>query len=161
MPSELLYRIIDEPTESRVAGYAVRPFWPWLSLALAGTWLGAPWFIFNAVALGSPTKKREIALAAALPLVQLVVFVASVLAAGQLGFQKDRLTEVVGFVMLPYSFVKLVCGYLLFTWQSRVMELHEHFGKPTRNGVFVLVVGTFLSSRLIASLPVLVTVALR
>ena len=57
------YRIMDEPSPSSVARWAVKPFWPLLATMMAGTWLGAPWFVFNGFALGSPTRRREIVLA--------------------------------------------------------------------------------------------------
>ena len=60
------YRILDEPTPGALAAYVVNPTFPMLALMLAGTWLAAPWFAFNALALGSPTARREIGLAIAM-----------------------------------------------------------------------------------------------
>ncbi len=58
MPGELLYRIVDEPVQTRVSRLAVRPLWPWLALALGGAWAGVPWFAVNAFALGSKEALR-------------------------------------------------------------------------------------------------------
>ncbi|MEO1338944.1 MAG: hypothetical protein AAFV29_25095 [Myxococcota bacterium] len=59
------YDLIDEPSPTSLAEAAVRPFWIFLSLLVAGAWFAFPWFVFNAHVLGSPTKKREMGMATA------------------------------------------------------------------------------------------------
>ena len=58
----MTYQIADEPIETQLRAYVVRPHVPLLALALGGTWLAWPWFAFNAIAMGSPTRRKEVAL---------------------------------------------------------------------------------------------------
>src|SRR5688500_16070714 len=53
------YRVVDEPHPSGLSQWAVRPLWPLFAQMLAGAWLSWPWFVLNAFALGSATRKRE------------------------------------------------------------------------------------------------------
>ena len=134
----MLYRIVDEPTPSGWARLAVRPLWPWLALELGGAWVGVPWFVVNAIALGSPTRKKEIALALVLPIVTMVLFLGVVLLS--LNLPKSALP----YLLIPIHFLKLLAGYLLLTWQSRAFQLHEHFGGEVRNGLYLMLAATFL-----------------
>ncbi|MEW5742413.1 MAG: hypothetical protein AB1938_26080 [Myxococcota bacterium] len=145
MPADLLYRIVDEPSPSPWKKAVVRPFWPWLAMALAGTWLAVPWFIVNALALGSPTRRREIALAAAVPVLMVLVVVGAQLL---FGLSEGR----VPYVLVAVRFAKLLAGYVLFTWQARAFQLHEHFGGDGRNGVLVLMVGFMLREKVLKGL---------
>src|ERR1051326_4685747 len=56
------YAIPDEPQRSRWANYVFRPTAPLLATMVAGSWLAPPRFAFNAVAMGSPTRRGEIQL---------------------------------------------------------------------------------------------------
>ena len=58
------YQIADEPVETTLAAYVVNPTAPLLAAMVAGSWLSWPWFAFNAIAMGSPTKKKELTLCA-------------------------------------------------------------------------------------------------
>lgn len=158
MPSEMLYRIIDEPDDSPLSKYAVKPLWPWLAMAMGGAWIGVPWFIFNAIALGSPTRRREIPLAAALPFAQVGLAIAAAMVVSRLN---SSVEDARGFVLIALALLKMACGYLLFIWQSRAAELHEHFGKELRNGALIAVGAVFIADRVFAVLPPLVGVALR
>ncbi|MBI5543693.1 MAG: hypothetical protein HY901_07400, partial [Deltaproteobacteria bacterium] len=57
------YQILDEPAPGPLATVAVNPIWPLLGAMMGGSWLAMPWFALNALALGSPTRGREILLA--------------------------------------------------------------------------------------------------
>lgn len=140
MPGELLYRIVDEPVPTRVSRLAVRPLWPWLTLALGGAWAGLPWFVVNTFALGSPTRKKELALAILLPFFTLALFSLLILIAMQL--PKGALP----YLIIPVHFLKLVAGYLLLTWQSRAFQLHEHFDGEVRNGMYLMIAATLVRS---------------
>lgn len=146
MPSELLYRIVDEPAESPWRRLVVRPLWPWLSMAFGGLWVGVPWFIVNAIALGSPTRRREIVLAGLSPLLVVVLFVGVVIV--RTAFPGIAL----GYLLIPYQFFKLLVGYLLFTWQARAFQLHEHFGGEGANGVVVLIAAALVREPVLAAL---------
>jgi hypothetical protein len=135
------YRILDEPTPGGLAAYVVNPTFPLLAVMLAGSWLSMPWFAFNALALGSPTARREIALAAAaLGGAALIVF--ALLAADAQGLIGER--SVKYWLLIPTAW-KLVAGYWLFTLQDRTFDLYRHFGGRVRNGFAVLLIGAFLA----------------
>src|SRR5262245_17664110 len=55
-----VYRIEDEPIPGRLERLVVDPMWPLFALMLGGAWIGLPWFVLNAVALGTATLRREI-----------------------------------------------------------------------------------------------------
>ncbi|MFZ5440856.1 MAG: hypothetical protein ACOZQL_12675 [Myxococcota bacterium] len=156
MPGELLYRIIDEPKAGGLREWAVRPFWPWLALLLGGAWVGVPWFVFNAFALGSFTRRREVALAVTLPLATIGTFVAAM----SVGEALDLGRAAVAYLVLPVLLVKLLIAYVLFNWQSRAAQLHEHFGQPLRQGAAVAVVAFLLRGRVLEGLPDLLKVGL-
>lgn len=156
MPTELLYRIIDEPRGSALRSWVVKPFWPWIALMLGGVWVGAPWFIFNSVAMGSPSRTKEIVAAAALPFVLGGSILGLLMLAG--AFDLPQVTF--KYFVLPGILFKMVIGYFLFMTQSRAFQLHEHFGQPSRNGAIVAVAAFFLRDRVLDSLPMLVKLSL-
>ena len=54
------YIIDDEPVPGpALVRYIVNPIYPLLAVMLAGVWLGWPWMLFNARALGSPHWRRQ------------------------------------------------------------------------------------------------------
>lgn len=55
-----LYRIIDEPL--RPSRFAVLPIWPVVATSIPPLAMGLLWLGINAVACGSATRRREIAL---------------------------------------------------------------------------------------------------
>lgn len=159
MPTELLYRIVDEPRPGALARVVVNPFWPMLALMLGGTWLAAPWFALNAVALGSATKRREVLLALALPLGSFALFVVLALATTGLGLPKS----VGPYLFLALVVFKLAVGYVIQLTQSPSFELFETFGGRPANGLLVVIVGAIVRTWLLKAIeravgPVLVLV---
>jgi hypothetical protein len=140
------YRILDEPTPGALSGYAVSPTFPMLALMLAGTWLAAPWFAFNALALGSPTARREIGLAAAM-VAGVVALSFGLLAAFSHGLIGER--SVAYWVLIPIVW-KLSFGYWIFMLQLRTFGLYEHFGGRVRNGFVVLVLAFIARSHVLS-----------
>lgn len=137
------YRIADEPQGGALRGWVVSPFWPMLATMLAGSWLGAPWFVLNALALGSATRRREIAWA-----------VASVAGAAALTAVLVVLATrgVVPRPALRYGVVlvtawRLLAAYGSFGLQDASFELHKHFGGAVRNGAPFVLVAAFLLAR--------------
>ena len=59
------YRLPDEPQPSGLSRWAVDPLWPLLAVMLAGNVFGMAWSVFNGLAMGSPTRRREWLLVAA------------------------------------------------------------------------------------------------
>jgi hypothetical protein len=134
------YRILDEPTPGSLGGYVVNPTFPMLALMLAGTWLAAPWFAFNALALGSPTARREIGLAVAM-LAGAFLLVFGLLVANEQGLISAH--GMAYWALIPIV-RKLGFGYWLFMLQSRTFHLYEHFDGRVRNGLFLLLLGAFV-----------------
>jgi len=131
------YAIVDEPKPGTLAGVAVDPMWPVLATMLGGTWLGFSWFIVNALAIGSASRKKEIALAVGgwagtAALFGALVWLAVALQLDKAYFPYLRLVLVVW---------KLLVAYALQFSQIRSFELFTHFGGRGRNGVAVVIAG--------------------
>lgn len=132
-----LYQLPDEPRPGALQSAVTDPLWAFLATLLIGAWFGLAWFAFNALALGSPTLKREIGLiAAALAGKALTVLaIAGMLGAGWI--EKPA----VPYLYLIAVGLLLAATYALYLLQQRTFELFTHFGGEARNGVIVLVVG--------------------
>ena len=137
------YRILDDPLPGRLAQVAVNPLWPLLAVMFGGSWLSWPWFALNGFAVGSPTRKRELALAVG-------GFAGTLGLAIGLGYLAG--TRVLTGVAVQYAFVsltvwKLAVSYLLFHLQNRSFHLYEYYGGTVRNGLAVALLGGFLARR--------------
>ena len=113
--------------------------------------------MLNAVAVGSPTRRREIALAVGgfAGSFVLIIVIFGLLAA-------ELLTEVsVRYALLVLTVWKLAVSYWLFTLQSRSFHLFQYFGGQVKNGLFVVIAGYFLASRVFAELPTFWTLMAR
>jgi hypothetical protein len=143
------YRILDEPEPSTLARLAVNPLWPMLALMLAGAWLSLPWFALNGMALGSPTRRRELALAAA-GLAGAAALGLAILMLADAGVLSTRALRYA--VLAPIAW-KIGIGYALYSLQSETFQLYEHFGGKVANGMFVLLIGAFaLKGKVVAML---------
>lgn len=138
------YRPIDEPTASPISDWSVKPLWPLLALMLAGPWLAWPWFAFNAIATGSPTKVKEIAACVAgLLLPVLLLFLVT------LGHESGLYSLAVArYLAIAVSVARLGVGYYVYNEQSRTFALHEYFGGRVRNGFGVFLAGMLLARRI-------------
>jgi len=134
------YRIMDEPAPSGLGHLIVQPMWPLLAVMFAGVWLALPWFVLNAFALGSPTRLKELGVAALGPL-------------GLLGLWfglrvVDTLPQVpdgaMPYLALLLTLWKLAVAYWLFDMQKQSFALHEYFGGRVRNGMVVVGAGFLL-----------------
>lgn len=135
------YSIPDEPRPGALRQLVVEPMWPMLAAMLAGCWLAWPWFCLNAVAMGSPTARRE-ALLCAMGLCGNVALGATILWAGRVGLVRDPL--VLELLLLSVSGWRLGVTYVVHTLQARTFHVYEHFGGVVRSGRVVLVVGVLL-----------------
>ena len=131
------YRVIDEPRPGALAHLCVNPYWVMLTLMLGGAWIGWPWFVLNALALGSATKTREIAVAATSFTLNcgLVFGVFYAVNAGSLTVAHAR------YVLIAVPTLKLGLAYFVFRMQERSYELFTYFGGEERRGAFVLIAG--------------------
>ena len=131
----MTYQIADEPVETSLRSYVVRPSTPLLAIMLAGAWLAWPWFAFNAIAMGSPTRRKEIALCAAafagtavLGAIVIALFDAGILPAGA-----PLRLAVLGVVTF-----KLAITYHISAVQSRTFHVYEYYGGPVRSAGRIL-----------------------
>jgi hypothetical protein len=139
------YRIEDEPRPAGLAGGAVSPVWPLLSLMLGGAWAAWPWFAINGMAIGSATRIRE-----------LLWLAGGVIGSAAIGLAIIALTNrgTIDGASLPYVGLllqawKLAVAYGVFTIQSRSHQLHEHYGGVSRNGIGILILAALLRGRVV------------
>jgi hypothetical protein len=144
------YTIADEPAPSTLARYAVNPLYPMLAFMFAGVWFAWPWFAFNSFAIGSPTKRAELAWLAAGLIVPSAVGWALLYA---------RAADALPAASAPYIglvivVLKIVVVYAVFLLQSRTIEIYEYYGGKLVNGVWPLIAAFYFGHRLIEELPV-------
>ena len=145
----MTYRIVDEPQPSPVAQVAVNPLWPLLAVMLGGVWLSWPWFVVNAVALGSPTRRREAGWAAAgvVGATAVVGAVIALIAGGMLPENRAA------YGLLALTVWKLWVSYRLYLLQVRTFHLYEYFGGTVRNGILAVLVGFWLRGPVLTVIP--------
>lgn len=140
------YQIADEPHETSLAAYVVRPTAPLLASMVAGAWLAWPWFAFNAIAMGSPTRRKEVALCglafvgtAVLGWIVIALFEAGVIPAGL----PARLA------VLAIVTFKLSMTYYISAVQDRTFHVYEYYGGTVRAAGAVLGAGYWLRTLVI------------
>jgi hypothetical protein len=131
------YQIIDEPRSGPLSAVAVDPLWPFLALMFAGPWLGLPWFVVNALAIGSATQKKETLWVAAALAGQFALW-------GGLFWLVDEVD--VGKIAVGYlRFIPIVWilgfGYVLHFSQTRSAQLFVYFGGRFRVGWPIAIAG--------------------
>lgn len=141
------YRIPDEPRPGALARFAVNPFWPLFGIMLAGAWLAWPWFVFNAWAVGSPTRLRETALAV-VGLLGAAALGFGLLAAQGAGLLDNRALQ---YALLAMPVFKIGVCYLLYVWQTRTFELYEYYGGRVINGLPILILGIWFGRKAVLS----------
>jgi hypothetical protein len=141
------YQIADEPHETSLGAYVVRPGVPMMAAMVAGAWLSWPWFAFNAIAMGSPTKKKEIALVIA-AFVGTAVLGATVIALVDAGYLPDGVP--MRFAILAITTFKLGMTYYLFVVQERTFHVYQYYGGSVRNAAPVLSAGYWLRGLVLA-----------
>lgn len=137
----MTYQIADEPLETSLRAYVVRPSTPLLAIMVGGAWLSWPWFVFNAIAMGSPTRRKEIALC-----------VAAVLGTGVLGATVIALARAgviangapLRLALLGIVTFKLTMTYYISMVQGRTFHVYEYYGGPVRAAGALLTAGYLL-----------------
>jgi hypothetical protein len=138
------YRLADEPQPGTMARLAVRPLWPLLGVMFAGPWLSWPWFVFNAFAVGSPTRTRELRMAA-VGLVGSAVLVAAL----SMLFSRQVIDGgSLRYLMTVVILWQLAITYSLYTLQARTFGIYEYYGGAVQNGLPVLFVAFIIDGRL-------------
>ena len=135
------YQIADEPTESSLGAYVVRPSVPLLAAMVAGSWLSWPWFAFNAIAMGSPTKKKELLLVAGafVGTAVLAIVVIALARAGILPPGIPTRLAVLGIVTF-----KLTMTYYISIVQERTFHVYQYYGGSVRNASIVLSIAYYI-----------------
>lgn len=136
------YEIADEPQPHEgLANLVYSPTAPLLAGMMCGAWLAWPWFVVNALAMGSPTARREIQLVVA-GLVGSVVLGLAVFALVDTGIIESRLTLQIA--LLGITAWKLGIAYAVCTMQSRTFHVYTYYGGSVQNAFYVLAAGSSL-----------------
>lgn len=132
----------------------VRPSVVLAATVFGGVWLGWPWYVFNAFALGVEdkarlTKRIAVGLLGATVLSLLVLAVAGpeqvdASALGLLFDDPEREFSWVPYVALVLVGWKLTISYLLFEDQRASAEIYEYYGGTLRNGIPLVAAGSLL-----------------
>lgn len=137
------YQLPDEPQPTAFNQYVVRPDGPLLAAMMCGAWLAWPWFVFNAYAMGSPTKRKELALCCAaisgtgaLAMVVLALMDAGVIISA----------TSIQIAMLGIAAFKMAMAYYVSNVQSRTFSVYEYYGGMVRSAFPVIVAGTYVRS---------------
>lgn len=139
--AENAYRIADEPDSGALAGLAVSPLWPFISVMFCGAWLSWGWFVVNAFAVGSPTRWRESLLVIG-GLTGSVLLLAAIVMADRSGLIA---ADYLKYLFLSLVVWKLGVTYALYSLQSHTIELFEYYGGRLRNGLIVVVAAYLLA----------------
>lgn len=134
------YQIADEPQESSLSNYVVRPDAPLLAMMVCGAWLAWPWFVFNSIALGSPTKRKEIGLCVA-AVAGTAVLGAILIALWKAGILRGTSLR---FALLAITTWKLTLAYYVCVIQSRTFHVYEYYGGTVRQSRAVIGTGMYL-----------------
>ena len=125
------YHIPDEPRPGGLAHVTVNPFWPMLCVMFVGAGMSWTWFVLNGIAMGSPTRKREMGIAIGGLVGNLVLLLGVLGTFDRLGFD--------GELTLPYLLLvvvvwKLAISYVLYMLQAGSFGIYEYYGGTVQNG---------------------------
>jgi hypothetical protein len=137
----MTYQIADEPHQSSLRDYVVRPTAPLLALMSAGAWLAWPWFAFNAIAMGSPTKRKEIALCA------MAFAITGALAAILVWLLDSELLApgvTLRLALLAIVAFKVCISYYIAEVQGRTFHVYEYYRGPVRAAGRIVAAGFLL-----------------
>jgi hypothetical protein len=135
------YQIADEPTEGALRDHVVHPNTPLLAMMVAGAWLSWPWFAFNAIALGSPTRRKELALCGA-ALGGTVVLGAIAIELFRAGLLPEGAP--LRLAVLAILTFKLAISYAIASVQERTFFVYEYYGGTVRSAGWILAGGFLL-----------------
>lgn len=134
---------------------AVRPFTVLAATVFAGVWLGWPWYVFNAFALGIEDKRRLLKRltlgllgASAISVLVFALDEPDAVAPSLVGLFLDD-PEPREFSWIPYLLIALVgwksaIGYLACEDQRLPAQVFEYYGGTVRNGLPLVAAGAFL-----------------
>jgi hypothetical protein len=137
----MTYQIADEPIETSLRAYVVRPSTALFAIMVGGAWLSWPWFAFNAIAMGSPTRRKEIALCVA-AVIGTGVLGALVIALARAGVIAEGVP--LRLALLAVVTFKLTITYYIAIVQDRTFHVYEYYGGPVRAAGAILTAGYLL-----------------
>ena len=108
---------------------------------LCGSWLSFPWFAINALALGSPTAKREVKLCL-FAMAGIVALAFGIYGLVHVGVIESRLA--LRLALLGLDGFKLGCAYLIARIQLRTFEVYTYYGGAVQKTMVVIMAGRFL-----------------
>ena len=145
------YQIADEPRANALTRVAVDPVWPLFGVMFGGAWLAWPWFVLNAIALGSPTRHREIAVCAGALVGACALALAGLAIVASL--PDESRAGAVPYVVLAATVWKIGSCYALYSLQARTFGIFEYYSRgKVANGLPVVAVGFLLGARFEGSL---------
>jgi hypothetical protein len=136
------YQIADQPVDSSLRDHVVRPSVPLFAAMLCGTWLAWPWFAFNAIAMGSPTRRKEVALCVA-AFASTAVLAVIVIELFDLGWIPKGAP--LRLALLGLTAYKLAFCYYLELLQQRTFHVYEYYGGTVRDARRILSAGWIAS----------------
>jgi hypothetical protein len=149
------YRIQDEPAASRSSVLIFNPFWPLLALMLAGAWLGVLMFAASAMCLRGQTWRREVLLAAAIPIGACILTLIVAIA----GTAADLPKLAISYGLLLVTAWKLGVGYWIFFLQQNAFSLYEYFrgdvsaGQSIPLGAALVTFGALARAHVVDAVP--------
>jgi hypothetical protein len=146
--AQAAYKLPDEPSPGILQNLVVNPLWPLLAIMFVGAWLALPWFVFNAFAIGSPTRIKELFITVAGWLGIFLLAVVVMKCFEVLALADSKLKYGLQFVVIA----KLGVAYWLYFLQSRTFEIYEHFNGRVRNGLLVVIAAAIFLRKDVLSL---------
>jgi hypothetical protein len=143
------YSIVDEPKPGGLSHLVVNPFWPLLGFMLGGTWFGWAWFVVNGMALGSATRRREIALAVGGLIGAGLITVVLFASLGAANAQSERALRLAVLVVTVW---KLAISYMLYMYQERSFSIYEYYDGTVKNGLPIAILGLLVGRRVLGLL---------
>jgi hypothetical protein len=116
---------------------------------VCGAWLAWPWFVFNAIAMGSPTRKKEIVLS------MVAVAGTVVLAAITVALMKSGVIETrteLRLALLAIATWKLTMATVVQTVQARTFGVYTYYGGRVRTAAPVIAAGYWIRGILLSGL---------
>ncbi len=135
------YAIADEPHDTAWKHLVVSPSGPLLAEIVVGSWLSLPWFAVNAIAMGSPTKRKEIALCIGQLLVTALLGTLLLWADDHDLIESRTLLQLAILVIVTW---KIFIAHTITKIQSRAYQVYELYGGPARTTTFIIAGGILL-----------------
>ena len=135
------YAIADEPHDTAWKHLVVTPSGPLLAEIIVGSWLSLPWFVFNAIVLGSPTKRREMLLCVVQLMVTAALGTLLLWAADHDLIESRTLLQLALLVIVTW---KIYIAHAITTIQQRAYQVYELSGGTAKATTFVISGGILL-----------------